>query len=189
MDQTHQKNRSTQQSWTAVETNSFGHPILSEKNILELIYEDKWNNVKDCLIQDGDYVKQYNNSVSENKDKFNLLDATDFDVDRDNYDQQNRSNWFIPEEYKTMDIEKYILDLCKTPQEIERVNYELDLYKSHAMMDVLKFLKYMVDRLRKNKIIWGVGRGSSVASYILYLMGVHKVNSIQYDLDPTEFLR
>ena len=57
------------------------------------------------------------------------------------------------------------------------------------MMDVLQFLKYMVDTLRENNIVWGVGRGSSVASYVLYLLGVHKVNSIKYDLDPTEFLR
>ena len=56
-------------------------------------------------------------------------------------------------------------------------------------MDVLQFLKYMVDTLRENNIVWGVGRGSSVASYVLYLLGVHKVNSIKYDLDPTEFLR
>ena len=189
MDQTHLKKNSTQQSWTEVETNSFGHPVLSENNILELIYEDKWNNIKNCLIENKDFVKKYNNSVSENKDKFNLLDTTEFDVDRDNYDQQNRSNWFMPDEYKTMDIEKYILELCKTPEETERVQQEIDLYKSHAMMDVLKFLKYMVDTLRKNNILWGVGRGSSVASYVLYLMGVHRINSIQYNLDPTEFLR
>jgi len=63
------------------------------------------------------------------------------------------------------------------------------LFKSHAMMDVLQFLKYMVDTLRENNIVWGVGRGSSVASYVLYLLGVHKVNSIKYNLDPTEFLR
>jgi DNA polymerase III alpha subunit len=48
---------------------------------------------------------------------------------------------------------------------------------------------YLVDFMRENKIVWGVGRGSSVASYVLYLIGVHKIDSIQYDLDWTEFLR
>jgi DNA polymerase III alpha subunit len=34
-----------------------------------------------------------------------------------------------------------------------------------------------------------VGRGSSVASYVLYLLGVHRIDSMFYDLDPSEFLR
>jgi DNA polymerase III alpha subunit len=56
-------------------------------------------------------------------------------------------------------------------------------------MDLLKYLKYLVDTMRENKIVWGVGRGSSVASYALYLIGVHKVDSIKYQLDINEFLK
>jgi DNA polymerase III alpha subunit len=43
--------------------------------------------------------------------------------------------------------------------------------------------------MRKNKIVWGVGRGSSVASYVLFLIGIHKVNSLKYNLDIKEFLK
>jgi len=43
--------------------------------------------------------------------------------------------------------------------------------------------------MRENGIVWGVGRGASVASYVLYLIGVHRINSIQYGLDWREFLR
>jgi DNA polymerase III alpha subunit len=50
-------------------------------------------------------------------------------------------------------------------------------------------LKYIVDTLRDNKIIWGVGRGSSVSSYVLYLLGVHRIDSLKYQLDYREFLR
>ena len=57
------------------------------------------------------------------------------------------------------------------------------------MLDLLFYLKYLVDTMRGNSIVWGVGRGSSVASYVLYLLGVHKVDSIKYDLDINEFLR
>ena len=47
---------------------------------------------------------------------------------------------------------------------------------------------YLVDYMRDNNILWGVGRGSS-ASYVLYLIGIHKINSIQFGLDWREFLR
>ena len=56
-------------------------------------------------------------------------------------------------------------------------------------MDLLRYLRYFVDVLRANNVIWGVGRGSSVASFVLFLLGVHRINSLYYDLDPREFLR
>jgi DNA polymerase III alpha subunit len=37
--------------------------------------------------------------------------------------------------------------------------------------------------------VWGVGRGSSVASYVLFLIGVHRIDSMKYNLDYKEFLR
>jgi len=57
------------------------------------------------------------------------------------------------------------------------------------MMDLLRWLKYFVDYCRDNKILWGVGRGSSVASYVLYLIGVHKIDPLKYNLDWQDFLR
>jgi DNA polymerase III alpha subunit len=57
------------------------------------------------------------------------------------------------------------------------------------MFDLLFYLKYLVDTLRENKVLWGVGRGSSVASYVLYLIGVHKIDSLKYNLDIAEFLK
>ena len=57
------------------------------------------------------------------------------------------------------------------------------------MYPVLRFLVYFTDTLRDKNIVWGVGRGSSVASYVLYLIGVHRINSIRYNLDITEFLK
>jgi len=57
------------------------------------------------------------------------------------------------------------------------------------MEDLLRYMIYLVDFMREHTIVWGVGRGSSVASYVLYLIGVHKIDSIQYGLDWREFLR
>jgi DNA polymerase III alpha subunit len=95
----------------------------------------------------------------------------------------------MPQEYKDFDIAQYVLELCKTQEELQRVGQELLLYQDRNLFMLLRFMKYLVDTLRKNNIVWGVGRGSSVASFVLYLIGVHKINSLYYDLDITEFLK
>jgi DNA polymerase III alpha subunit len=63
------------------------------------------------------------------------------------------------------------------------------LYQERDLFNLLRYLKYTIDTFRKNNIVWGVGRGSSVASYCLFLLGVHKIDSMYYDLDIAEFLR
>ena len=79
--------------------------------------------------------------------------------------------------------------LCETEAELQRCGHELLMFQERNLFNLLKFLKYLVDTMNDNNVIWGVGRGSSVASYALYLLGVHRINSMYYDLDIGEFLR
>ena len=95
----------------------------------------------------------------------------------------------MPDEYKDLDIAKWLIEQCKTQPELQRVGEELLLFQERDLFDLLKYLKYLVDTMRQHQVIWGVGRGSSVASYVLYLIGIHKVDSMYYDLPITEFLR
>jgi DNA polymerase III alpha subunit len=71
----------------------------------------------------------------------------------------------------------------------DRVTEELQAFAQRDMIMLLKWLKYFVDTCSKKQIVWGIGRGSSVASYVLYLIGVHSVDSMKYNLDWQEFLR
>ena len=98
------------------------------------------------------------------------------------------NKWFMPLEYQDMDITAYLVERCP-PQNYERLAQELALFEQNNMMSVLKFMKYLVDTLRENKVVWGVGRGSSVASYVLFLLGVHKIDSVKYDLPIEEFFK
>lgn len=100
----------------------------------------------------------------------------------------NSDNWFIPQKYKDLDIEQYLIEICPT-ENIERLKLELELYKANNLMMLLKCMKYVVDILREHKIVWGVGRGSSVASYTLFLLGVHKIDSVKYNLPIEEFFK
>ena len=99
------------------------------------------------------------------------------------------TNWFIPYEYKTMDIVDWLYQQCPTPEIRERVVEELRLFAKHDMIPMLKTMKYVVDTLRTNNVVWGVGRGSSVASYVLFIIGVHKIDSVKYKLPINEFFK
>ena len=66
---------------------------------------------------------------------------------------------------------------------------ELRLFAKHDMIPMLKTMKYVVDTLRANNVVWGVGRGSSVASYVLHIIGVHKIDSVKYNIPIEEFFK
>lgn len=97
----------------------------------------------------------------------------------------------IPQHYLELDVAEYIRSLAHdvTPEGQERVEMELDLFRTRNLYPVLQLLIYIVDTMRKHNLVWGVGRGSSVASYCLYLIGVHKIDSLKYNLDIREFLK
>jgi len=88
-----------------------------------------------------------------------------------------------------MDIVDWLYQQCLTTEVRERVVEELRLFAKYDMISVLKTMKYVVDTLRANNVVWGVGRGSSVASYVLFIIGVHKIDSVKYKLPINEFFK
>jgi len=141
----------------------------------------------------GDGTLQFNQSNTELKTGFcklkelyhsykSILTKPEFDADR-------QKTWFMPAEYQDVDIDSLVLKRCTTQAETNRTVLELLEYKQRNLYPLLQYLNYMVETLRANNIVWGVGRGSSVASFVLYLLGVHKVDSLAYNLDPYEFFR
>lgn len=107
----------------------------------------------------------------------------------EDFDRRLQQTWHMPDSYKSMDIARYILDQCENEEQLQRCGHELLLFQERDLFNLLKFLKYLVDTMTEHRVIWGVGRGSSVASYVLYKLGVHRIDSLYYNLDPAEFLR
>ena len=97
--------------------------------------------------------------------------------------------WNTPESYKIIDIESFIMDKCSTIEEQERVAIELSMFNDRGLYPLLRHMVFLVDHFSENNIVWGVGRGSSVSSYVLFLLGIHKINSIKYQLSIDEFLK
>jgi DNA polymerase III alpha subunit len=101
--------------------------------------------------------------------------------------EERTKQWLF--DYREFDIRKELLSRCKTQEEINRTNLEMDMFEARDLMPVLRLMFYIVDNFRKNKIVWGVGRGSSCSSFVLYLIGIHRIHSIRYGLDIKDFLK
>lgn len=172
-------------------SDSYGQVILNSNDIFAGLYSGKISSLNNLLFEDSPEIEKFNRAVRANYDSINLLEPYKQDPNetKELFDEANRCTWFMPVEYLDFPMEQWLLDQCSSEVERERVNQELELFIQHNMFDVLFYLKYLVDTMRSNKVVWGVGRGSSVASYILYLIGIHKVNSIKYNLDINEFLK
>ena len=165
----------------------YGRSIVTERDICDLLYVNPKLNVDNLELRS---TKKYNSAVDSlylDWQKLKQLDP--LTVSPLAWHQENQNTWFMPDEYKNMDIAKWLLDLCRNETELQRTGAELLMYAERDMLDLLRYLKYLVDTFRANNIVWGVGRGSSVASFVLYLLGIHKVNSITYNLDIEEFIR
>ena len=166
-------------------TDDVGRVILTSDGLLELLLDKK--SIDGLLVEESDETQKYN-QMSED-DKVILYTEELQNQSKDAYDEVNSSIWFTPEEYQSINIEEWLLSKCNTNPQKDRVHKELNMYEERNLYPLLKHLIFLVDHFRKNNIVWGIGRGSSVASYILYLIGIHKVDSIKYDLDIEEFLR
>lgn len=105
------------------------------------------------------------------------------------FDSRLQTIWHIPKEYANFDIAAFVINLCETDEELQRVGTELLMYQERNMFGMLIYLKYLVDTMRKHNVVWGVGRGSSVASFVLYLIGIHRIDSLFYQLPIEEFLK
>ena len=68
-----------------------------------------------------------------------------------------------------------------------RIEQEINEIEKRNMMDFLKTIMYVLDTFKKNDICWGVGRGSSCASYVLFVLGLHVVDCVKFDVPMEEF--
>lgn len=132
-------------------------------------------------------VKEYNKHVSKGQELVVKEESQPFEI-----------KWTIPEDSQQLDVVEYLYErhialTRKMPrEEIDQRDYrlltEIAAYKKRGLFDVLRAIIWLINTLTANNIVWGVGRGSSVSSYALYVIGVHDVDSFAYDLDIDDFL-
>ena len=171
-----------------MQTDSLGLPIFDHYDAVDLIYQNKLSVLTDLQFESHQEIDTFNQSAQLTGVGTPLRVYRPMLVDVKEFDKLLQSEWFMPDSVKKFDIESHILTMAPK-HALVRVQEELAAFKQHNYLNLLKFLHYLVQTMRENQILWGVGRGSSVASYVLYLLGVHRIDSIQYGLDWREFLR
>lgn len=108
--------------------------------------------------------------------------------------------WKIPAQYLSMDVEQHVLAVfgerlssleysdTQTETAITRVAQELDEFKKRGLTNLLRTIIYVLDKFKETGQVYGVGRGSSCASFILFLLGLHAVDPVKYEVPLEEFM-
>jgi len=160
-----------------------GDSTIDESYIIKMV-TDGVSTVGLFVTELSKDIKQYNTLVKGNN---KITIKTDVHLDP--------IKWIIQKKYAVMDPIEYVTKIIETSHNLdnrvarlERVYQETILYEDMELIEMLRVLIYIINTLQTNSIVWGVGRGSSVSSYILYLIGVHDVDSYAYDLPIEDFL-
>jgi DNA polymerase III alpha subunit len=150
--------------------------------------------VRSLILKSIPIEKIFVNQIDDEIQKFNLVSTKKIKI-KESLDDIS-TDWTLPEEYKYKDIEEFLINLSDKiendslyEKRIQRLVKEIELYKKHNLFDVLRVIIYVIDNFKEKNIVWGVGRGSSCSSYILYLIGLHDIDCVLYDIEIEDFLR
>ena len=153
---------------------------IAETDLVELLYQGKAG----MLTAPAELLDVYNKGCAELGQEL-IFKIADVPASL----EEAVKKWTMPVEYAELDLDVYFANKISTNEQAVRVVEELALFEEHGLEPMLRFMIYLVKLMQDNNILWGVGRGSSVSSYLLFLVGLHQVDSIKYNLDIKEFIR
>jgi DNA polymerase III alpha subunit len=170
--------------------NKFNELVFSENDVCDLLMQGRTvDSLKNIVVDETVDIEQLAVFIDRPESLLTWSFPYNAETSVPEFHLTQQMSWHMPDNYKQLDIAAHVLGLCESEAELQRCGQELLLYQERDLFDLLRYLKYLVDVMTKNRVIWGVGRGSSVASYVLYKLDVHRIDSMYYNLDITEFLR
>ena len=133
-----------------------------------------WSNIK--LFPNRDtrlYLEKYTEDVS-------------FLPERDLFLTRTERNEHTQEEVE--ELYSKIINSSRYKKHYEqRILEELDYFDRSNTVCLMLKINELIERFREDNVLWGVGRGSSCASLVLYCLYVHDVDSLEYDIPFKEF--
>lgn len=163
---------------TLYHTDAQGVCHMTDQGVIELAYQD--------LLEGALFEWQTPQSKQQYERVSAYLDSWPhkFDVP-DPSDRQ----WFTPAPYDQIDLDAHVLARCASEQARVRATCELKIIHHLGVNHIFRHLIYLVDTWRSEGLVWGVGRGSSVSCFVLYVIGVNRINPLDYELPMTEFFK
>ena len=168
----------------------------------ELWFDGKITVEPDRLIDFLEYAEKLCvTSITPDVDQYNNLVPTSQRMGVKTHLEPIKNDWTIPDEYLQLDIPSHIeriheelaVEMGWSDKELDdrrnRVRNELRLFSKNKLFPLLKALIYIINTLKQCDEVWGTGRGSSVSSYVLFILEVHDVDSFLYELDITDFIK
>jgi DNA polymerase III alpha subunit len=170
-----------------MQVDPYGRVIINSEDAISLLMGGE---TLDGLFGGDAEISRYNDLCREN-DKTNAMIPIGEAIEQtpEEYHREKQSVWFMPNSYHDIDVWSVLQQKCSTGEEIERLREEQIEFQARGLDPVLRLMMFLVDDFRERKILWGVGRGSSVASFALYLIGITRINPIRYGLSLNEFLK
>ena len=164
-----------------------GQTAVSSGQLMELLLQGR--PISHLVVDRDDEIELFERYQSQLLDEPVVFLDPDVSSTAEQFHMARVSQWMIPDAYTRMDIRAHALAKCTTEQQKQRVESEYVEFESRGLVMLLRTLAYLVDYFRQHRFVWGVGRGSSVSSYLLFLIGVHRVDSLKYGLEITDYLR
>jgi DNA polymerase III alpha subunit len=130
----------------------------------------------------GEHVKCLSDRDSELYEYINSESIT--------YDESTEE----PKPHKTTEFSKDEIEsmIKEYPRYIDsddfnkRLKTELDFFTKYDKLDFIADLMALIIRFKEDGIIWGVGRGSSCSSLIMYIIEVNDINPLEYNIPFSE---
>lgn len=168
--------------------NDYGDVVVNRDDAVNFMLEGI--DLSGVIVDDEDEVDQYNRVSTLIDESLPVINKPkDYKTDPDKHLKRLSNKWTIPPDYMYMDIVTYLVERCSNDIEKKRVADELLEFDKRNEIDILRVMVYIVDKFRENNVVWGVGRGSSVSCFCLYLIGINKINPLMYDISYTEFFK
>ena len=152
------------------------------------------DNMCDFILRGVPLDKIYVSTVTDEIRQFNSMSGENVSVKL--FSNELDKNWLLPDEFANLNIDEYFELIKQTldnsdpqyDQRLTRIDNELSEFKRRELIMMLKTIIYITHTFKEKNVLWGIGRGSSCASYLLYLVGLHCVDPIKYNIPMSEFL-
>ena len=154
-----------------------GNYIVSQSEQLEKLLLMSIPIEKIKIINEDSNIKKFNYLLDN---KITKYEENETSVDL---------SYNIPKKYLEMDLDEKIQKIIEEESEIGQIRIQNEYleFKRRNLESFLKTIIYIIDEFKNNNVVYGIGRGSSCASYLLFKLGLHSVDCLKYNIPMHEF--